>query len=143
MAREMKDSGVAWIGEIPREWNVGRLKDIKSNNNYSIVDGPFGTAISTSDYVDEGVPLVRIVNLDELRLNVDKFVYITNEHAAQLGRSRFYKGDIIFAKTGATVGKCALNTNVDSGILSSSCVKIQVSNRHVNRFFYYYFSEEL
>lgn len=32
---EMKDSGVEWIGEIPREWEVKRLKylsDIKSSN---------------------------------------------------------------------------------------------------------------
>lgn len=26
MAREMKDSGIAWIGEIPREWKVSKLK---------------------------------------------------------------------------------------------------------------------
>lgn len=37
MAREMKDSGVEWIGEIPREWEVKRVKNIllerKENNN--------------------------------------------------------------------------------------------------------------
>ena len=37
MAREMKDSGVEWIGKIPREWEVKRLKNIllerKENNN--------------------------------------------------------------------------------------------------------------
>lgn len=25
--REMKDSGIPWIGEIPKEWKVGRIKD--------------------------------------------------------------------------------------------------------------------
>ena len=31
--REMKDSGVAWIGEIPKEWNTARFKSehLKSN----------------------------------------------------------------------------------------------------------------
>ncbi len=140
MAREMKSTGIPWIGSIPKTWKIGRLKDIKSDDNYSIVDGPFGTAISTDDYVDEGVPLARIVNLDGLKLSEKNFVYITNEHAINLGRSRFFKGDIIFAKTGATVGKCALNTNVDSGILSSSCIKIQVSKKYSNRFFYYFFN---
>lgn len=37
MAREMKDSGVEWIGKIPKEWEVKRLKNIllerKENNN--------------------------------------------------------------------------------------------------------------
>ena len=26
MSREMKDSGVEWIGEIPKNWNVQRVK---------------------------------------------------------------------------------------------------------------------
>lgn len=25
--RKMKDSGVEWLGEIPAEWNVGRVKN--------------------------------------------------------------------------------------------------------------------
>lgn len=37
MAREMKDSGVEWIGEIPKHWDIKRLKNIllerKENNN--------------------------------------------------------------------------------------------------------------
>ena len=30
MAREMKDSGVAWIGEIPADWDVLPLKRLCS-----------------------------------------------------------------------------------------------------------------
>lgn len=37
MAREMKDSGVEWIGQIPKDWEIKRLKNIllerKENNN--------------------------------------------------------------------------------------------------------------
>ena len=28
MSREMKDSGIAWIGEIPEHWGIGRMKDM-------------------------------------------------------------------------------------------------------------------
>ena len=28
MARQMKDSGVEWIGEIPEDWNIRKLKSI-------------------------------------------------------------------------------------------------------------------
>lgn len=136
----MKDSGIEWIGEIPENWEIARLKDIAANETYSIVDGPFGTAISTSDYQDTGVPLVRIVNLNQTELRTDNFVYITDEHAEKVARSRFYKDDIIFAKTGATVGKCAYNSNVESGILSSSCVKIRISDRFYRKFYYYFFN---
>ena len=37
MAREMKDSGIEWIGEIPAEWNMSRLlwclEEIKEKND--------------------------------------------------------------------------------------------------------------
>ena len=33
MAREMKDSGIEWIGEIPREWEVAQLKRFINVNN--------------------------------------------------------------------------------------------------------------
>lgn len=138
--RKMKDSGIAWIGEMPDTWGSGRLKDIAANEIYSIVDGPFGTAISTSDYKRDGVPLVRIVNLNQTELKTDNFVYITEEHAKKVSRSRFYKGDIIFAKTGATVGKCAYNANVENGILSSSCVKIRIAEDYCRKYFFYFFN---
>jgi type I restriction enzyme S subunit len=28
MSREMKDSGIAWIGEIPKGWSICRIKDV-------------------------------------------------------------------------------------------------------------------
>ena len=27
--REMKDSGVEWIGKIPKDWEIARIKNIK------------------------------------------------------------------------------------------------------------------
>ena len=28
--REMKDSGVAWIGEIPKDWKISKIKNISA-----------------------------------------------------------------------------------------------------------------
>lgn len=41
MAREMKNSGIEWIGEIPVEWDVQKLKYISKfkQNKYSDKDG--------------------------------------------------------------------------------------------------------
>lgn len=137
--REMKDSGIEWIGEIPKDWKVVRLKNIKEDIPYAIVDGPFGTAISTSDYVDKGVPLIRIVNIKQPGMTDDNLVYITEEHAEKIARSSLRLNDIVFAKTGATVGKCAINDKFKYAIMSSSCVKISISHNYNNRYFYYFF----
>lgn len=137
MSREMKDSGIEWIGEIPVNWKIGRLKNVSSNEKNSIVDGPFGSAINTKDYVDIGVPLIRITNIKDGSISTESMVYITPSHAKQLERSAVKTGDIIIAKTGATVGKCAVNESVEYGILSSSCIKISINKIYNNKYFYY------
>lgn len=45
MAREMKDSGVAWMGEIPHGWAVKRMKDSFISNNRT---QPNSTVLSLS-----------------------------------------------------------------------------------------------
>ena len=53
MTREMKDSGVQWIGEIPNNWNMSKLKSVGE-----VLSGyPFDSEKFSSD---TGFPLVRI-----------------------------------------------------------------------------------
>ena len=83
--------------------------------------------------------LFRSTNIKSPHISKEDLVYITEEHASTLQRSRLNKGDIVFAKTGATIGKCGMNNIIDYGILSSSCVKIAISEKYNNRYFYYLF----
>ncbi len=43
MAREMKDSGIEWIGEIPDEWGIGRIGHLYSERKQKISDVDFTT----------------------------------------------------------------------------------------------------
>lgn len=55
MSRRMKDSGIEWIGEIPEDWELTKVKHIgKYINGY-----PF----KPSDWSDFGTPIIRIQNL--------------------------------------------------------------------------------
>lgn len=59
MAREMKDSGIEWIGEIPKDWNIAQLKrfaKIQTGNTPSKTD-------ETLFYADEGIPWIKPDNL--------------------------------------------------------------------------------
>lgn len=51
-----KDSGVEWLGEIPEHWKVGPLKYETRFIN--------GAAFKPSDWSDEGIPIIRIENLN-------------------------------------------------------------------------------
>jgi len=49
-----KDSGVDWIGEIPKHWEVKRLKHIKKVIRNAFVDGPFGSNLKSEHFVENG-----------------------------------------------------------------------------------------
>ena len=46
MAREMKDSGIEWIGEIPKNWEIRKIKNVSEINS--------GEYISKEDYELQG-----------------------------------------------------------------------------------------
>ena len=39
--REMKDSGIAWVGEIPKEWEIGRIGRLYELRNQKVSDKDF------------------------------------------------------------------------------------------------------
>ena len=99
-----RDSGVAWLGEVPEHWDLKQLGLI----------GLFfkGNGGTKEDEVEEGVPCVRYGDIytqhqyfiREVRAN------ITDESAAKYTPLRY--GDILFAGSGETIeeiGKSAVN----------------------------------
>ena len=48
--REMKDSGVEWIGEIPKDWEIARIKRLFSEANERCESGDDYTLLSVSEY---------------------------------------------------------------------------------------------
>jgi type I restriction enzyme S subunit len=89
-----------------------------------------GFAFKSTDYVKEGVPLVRISNLVNGRVQVsDDTVLLPPEFAAANPAFLLRKGDVLIAMSGATTGKMAtmeedipalLNQRVGRFVLSSS-----------------------
>lgn len=52
--RAMKDSGIAWIGEIPIDWETRKIKYIATLN------GRIGwQGLTSSEYCDDGAYLIR------------------------------------------------------------------------------------
>jgi type I restriction enzyme S subunit len=138
--KNIVDSKIDWLGKVPNEWKVVKLKYALADVPNPIVDGPFGTQLKADEYTDSGVPLVRISNLDfKGNLTLEDIKYISEDKALEIQRSRIKLNDIIIGKTGATIGKSGLNDKIEYGIISSSCLKISVDeNKLLPHFFKYY-----
>ena len=91
----MKDSGVEWLGTIPAHWEVKRLKHLV------IAPLKYG-ANEPAVYTDNYLP-IRITDIrEDGTLRDDSFRSIPEEIAKPY---LLAGGDILFARSGATVGK--------------------------------------
>ena len=123
---------------LPEGWKWIRLGEVGENKKFSIVDGPFGTQLHADEYIEDGeIPVVRVINLSYEGKFIEKdLVFISNEKAKKLSRSKVISGDIIIAKTGATIGKCAIFPNSFlEGIIASSCMKVSIDKTKANNLF--------
>ena len=96
----MKDSGVEWIGEVPEHWEVRKLKYLL---NASLMYG----ANESAESEDESYPrYIRITDIDEDgNLRPDTFRSLPPTKAEPY---LLKKGDLLFARSGATAGKTYL-----------------------------------
>ena len=99
-----KDSGIAWIGEIPEHWNTYQLKRCsKFINGYAFNSNHF--------YKDKGIPVIRIGDILNEQISFENIVYVQENN--ELEKFMAHKNDILIAMSGATVGKIGIYSTED------------------------------
>lgn len=120
MAREMKDSGIEWIGKIPEKWNRCRLKF-----HCSVLSGfPFD---SKNFSLNQGVPLIRIRDITS--------GYTETRYAGTYNDEYLIKnGDILVGMDGD------FNIRIWNGneaLLNQRCCKV-TEDEHISHLFLFY-----
>jgi len=111
------------------EWNCIKLVDACINSD-DIKCGPFGTQLSKDEYVDSGVAVWEIPQINS-RFSTIPTHYLTAEKAQQLDAYSIKSGDIAMSRKG-NVGKCAVfPSNFKSGIIHSDVLRIRLDDKRV------------
>lgn len=110
--------------EIPEGWKVKPLIECVSKDKNAIVDGPFGTQMKISEYVDSGVPIYEMEQLNGLFIVDTPKHFITEEKYEEVKRSTVKNGDIIISKTGTLGLLGVVNSDYEKGIVVSRLAKI-------------------
>lgn len=102
----MKDSGVAWLGEVPAHWAIRRLKTVTAFTT----SGPRGWSERISE---EGSLFIQSGDLNQsLEVDFDGAKRVTVEDDAEAARTRLVDGDVVVCITGAKTGNVAVCTCV-------------------------------
>jgi type I restriction enzyme S subunit len=109
-----KDSPLGWI---PREWDVYGVLDIAPTDRQCILTGPFGAQLGQADFVSEGVPVLRIGNVQAGFIDWSDVQFVSHAKAGRLERFSVLPGDLLFARQGAPTGRNALADERANGAL--------------------------
>ena len=132
MGRNMKDSGIEWIGEIPEGWEITKIKHIVS----SVTDIDH----FMPDSAEFGIPYLMIGDLKDLSSSIDwdssKKISIEDYKKLSI-KSRPQIGDIIFARYASIGTTCYIDTDRDF-LVSYACLTIHPSDLIIGKFLSYY-----
>lgn len=125
-----KDSDIEWLVEIPKEWEVKRLKFLISQK---ITDGPH----ETPEFIDEGIPFLSVNGIQDDKLIFEGCRYISKrDHDQYKSKCSPQKNDILLGKA-ASVGKVAI-VDVDFEFnIWSPLALIRVNKKILASYIYY------
>ena len=107
------------------DFQIKTLDDICNK----IVDGPFGSDILEEDYVEQGVPFIRVQNITEYGFEDSNLVFISEEANKRISRSECRPGDLVFTKTGRLGTVCVLNNEYSNYNIRGDLAKLQLKSQ--------------
>ena len=114
----MKDSGVEWLGEIPKHWEVKKLKFIVSKVGSGVT--PSGGALG---YLSKGIALLRSQNILFEKIDYDNAVFISKKTHKKMKNSQVQYGDILLNITGGSIGRCNfVNVHKELNVNQHVCI---------------------
>lgn len=125
----LKDSGVEWIGEVPKHWEVRKLKNICKSEKYAIKTGPFGSQLKGQDLQPEGD--VRVYNQRNVIDNQfeETSFFVSYAKAKELENFYTQPSDLLITSRG-TIGKCAVLPNdAPMGILHPCLIALRIDQK--------------
>ena len=101
----LKDSGAEWLGDIPRHWDVKRMKHVTLHIGSGKT--PRGGA---EIYQSSGVLFIRSQNVHFDGLRLTDVVFISEEIDLGMRSTRVHTHDVLLNITGASLGRCSIVT---------------------------------
>lgn len=120
-------------------WPRISVGEIVRDGEAALQTGPFGTQLSASEYVPEGIPVINVRNVGFGEVRADDLEYVTEAKAEQLHHHILRKGDIVFGRKGAVERHALISDEQDGWVQGSDCLRLRLRSPRFNvRFVSFY-----
>lgn len=129
----MKDSGITWIGKIPKHWKLAKIKNLAD----SIGSGTTPSSTNELNYQSSGINWLQSGDLYKKTLILNTSKCIAKEVFKNYSALKIYRAPfVVIAMYGASIGNVAIS-KIDSCV-NQACCCIKPSNNVLLKFLYYW-----
>ena len=135
----LKDSGIAWIGQIPQHWEVKRFKDVLLKND----GGVWG------EFVDDGTIVLRSTEVDidgKWKIDNPAICKLTSK---EIKSSLLEKGDLLITKSSGSdlhIGKTAFVDDYVAGLqccYSNFMQRLRINTKNYSKYYFLVLNSEI
>lgn len=139
----MKDSGIDWIGEVPKHWGIIKMNHLCSIITDFVASGSFESLRVNVPYLDtpDYAMLVRTADLSGSARSSGK-VYISEHSYNFLNNSNLFGGEIVLPNIGASVGDVYIVPKLYER-MSLAPNAIMFKTMMCDKYYYYYFCSKI
>jgi len=124
----MKDSGVAWLGNIPANWDIGQFSHF-----IFFQEGP---GIMAVDFHDSGVPLLRIHNVQNEVVSLDGCNYLDPEKVkVKWAHFRLRTGDLLISCSASTGLVSEVDSNSEGAVAYTGIIRLNAARPEISKEF--------
>lgn len=131
--RAMKDSGIEWVGQIPQEWKIGRVKHV--------YDVTLGKMLQTNPKTDEDELCTYMcaanINWRGVDLSVEKKMWFSKKDKENY---RLAAGDLLVTEGGDVAVSCIWNDELPECYIQNAVHRVRPKSNASNRYLYYWLS---
>jgi type I restriction enzyme S subunit len=118
------------LAEVDAE--ITELRCWLDQDRNGIQTGPFGAQLGSHDFVDAGVPIITIGNVQHNGLVLEGLKYVTPEKADQLVRFTMREGDILFARMGTVGRSCVVPKEAEGWLFNYHIIRVALDKSKVD-----------
>jgi type I restriction enzyme, S subunit len=129
MLRERRDS--AWAAHVNEARRLGQTLSVRRVIE-SIVDGPFGSSLTSAHYSDDGARVIRLGNIGVNEFKDGDAAFIPLDYAEELEAHAVEQGDVVVAGLGddkMPLGRAAVVPALGPAIVKADCYRLRPNEK--------------
>jgi len=87
--------------------------------------GPFGSQLHSSDYVDDGTPIITVEHLGDNRILHENLPRVHDSDRERLSKYALRTGDIVFSRVGSVDRRAIVHAEEEGWLFSGRCLRVR------------------